>query len=120
MRTTVQAQLPNAIFLVLGSEDPTLPDVDAEGLVWVSENALIIGGTNDMDGETIIHVSGQAPTGELIQLDRRMIQCPAGRLTLETVFGDNLLQYEVPVGSAKIGIWIDDLAEPGIVHLQVS
>lgn len=120
MTAIVQARLPNAIFLVLGSEEPTLPDVAAEGLVWASEDALIIGGTNDMDGDTIIHVAAQAPTQELIQLAPHVIQCSAGRLTLETVYGEKLSQYEVPVGSAKIGIWVDDLREPGMVHLQVS
>lgn len=117
MNATVRARLPNAIFLVLGSEEPTLPDVTADGLVWASENALIIGGTNDMDGDTTIHIAAQAPTQELIQLNQQMIQCSAGQLTLETVYGEKLSQYEVPVGSARIGIWVDDLAEPGIVHL---
>lgn len=41
------------------------------------------------------------------------------KLTLETVYGEKLSQYKVPAGSAKIGIWVDDLAEPGTVHLQV-
>ena len=54
MNPTVRAKLPNAIFLILGPEEPTLPHVTAEGLVWASEGTLIIGGTNDMDGETTI------------------------------------------------------------------
>lgn len=120
MTTTVRAHLPNAIFLVLGSEEASIPDVTAEGLVWASEDALIIGGTNDLDGETTIQIAAQAPTQELIELHPRIIQCPAGQLTLETVYGEKLSQYEVPAGSAKIGIWVDDLAEPGIVHLQVT
>lgn len=120
MNTTVRAKLPNAIFLVLGAEVPTLPDVTAEGLVWASEDALIIGGTSDMDGETTIQITAQVPTQELIPLDSRLIQCPAGQLTLETVYGEKLSQYEVPVGTARIAIWVDDLAEPGIIHLQVS
>jgi hypothetical protein len=120
MTAIVQARLPNAIFLVLGSEEPTLPDVTAEGLVWASGDALIIGGTNDMDGDTTIHVAAQAPIQELIQLAPQVIQCSAGRFTLETVYGEKLSQYEVPVGSAKICIWVDDLREPGMVHLQVS
>lgn len=119
MNATVIAPLPNAIFLVLGSERVTLPDVTAEGLVWASEDALIIGGTNDMDGNTTIHVAGQAPTQELIPLAPQVIKCTAGKLTLETVYGKKLSQFEVPAGSAKIGIWVDDLREPGTVHLHV-
>lgn len=119
MNATVHAPLPNAIFLVLGSEKATLPDVTAEGLVWASEDALIIGGTNDMDGDTTIHVAGQVPTQELIPLATQVIRCPAGKLALETVYGEKLSQYEVPAGAAKISIWVDDLREPGIVHLQV-
>jgi hypothetical protein len=64
MNVTVHAPLPNAIFLVLGSQEATLPDVTAEGLVWASEDALIIGGTNDMDGNTTIHVSGHEPAAK--------------------------------------------------------
>lgn len=73
-----------------------------------------------MDGDTTIHVAGQAPTQELIPLAPHVIRCSAGQLTLETVYGERLSQYEVPAGSAKIGIWVDDLREPGIVHLQVT
>lgn len=119
MNATVIAPLPNAIFLVLGSERATLPNVTAEGLVWASEDALIIGGTNDMDGDTTIHVAGQTPTQELIPLAPQVIKCSAGKLTLETVYGEKLSQFEVPAGSAEIGIWVDDLREPGTVHLQV-
>ncbi|TPV47753.1 hypothetical protein FJ661_20155 [Pseudarthrobacter phenanthrenivorans] len=96
MNVTVHAPLPNAIFLVLGSHEATLPDVTAEGLVWASEDALIIGGTNDMDGNTTIHVSGQEPAQELIPLASQVIKCSTGELTLETVYGERLSQYEVP------------------------
>jgi len=119
MNVTIHAPLPNAIFLVLGSQEATLPDVTAEGLVWASEDALIIGGTNDMDGDTTIHVSGQEPSQELIPLTSEVIRCSTGELTLETVYGEKLSQYEVPAGTASIGIWVDDLREPGNVHLQV-
>lgn len=119
MNVTVHAPLPNAIFLVLGSQEATLPDVTAEGLVWASEDALIIGGTNDMDGNTTIHVSGQEPAQELIPLASQVIKCSTGELTLETVYGERLSQYEVPSATARIGIWVDDLHEPGKVHLQV-
>ncbi len=119
MNVTVHAPLPNAIFLVLGSQEATLPDVTADGLVWASEDALIIGGTNDIDGDTTIHVSGQEPAQELIPLAPQVIRSSAGELTLETVYGDKLSQYEVPAGTARIGIWVDDLREPGNVHLQV-
>ena len=119
MNVTVHAPLPNAIFLVLGSQEATLPDVTAEGLVWASEDALIIGGTNDMDGNTTIHVSGQEPAQELIPLASQVIKCSTGELTLETVYGERLSQYEVPGATARIGIWVDDLREPGKVHLQV-
>jgi hypothetical protein len=99
--------------------DPARPtshrscDVTAEGLVWASEDALIIGGTNDMDGGTTIQTTARVPTQDLIRLDSTLIQCPADQSTLETVYGDKLSQYEVPVGSAGIGIWADDLAEQG-------
>jgi hypothetical protein len=119
MTVTLQAALPNAIFLVLGSQEATLPDVTAEGLVWASEDALIIGGTNDMDGETTIHLSAQEPAQELIPLASQVIRCSAGKLTLETVYGEKLSQYAIPAGPARIGIWVDDLREPGNVHLQV-
>lgn len=119
MNVTVRAPLPNAIFLVLGSQEATLPDVTAEGLVWASEDVLVIGGTNDLDGDTTIHVSGQAPAQELIPLTSKVIRCSAGELTLETVYGENLSRYEVPASTARIGIWVDDLREPGNVHLQV-
>jgi len=72
-----------------------------------------------MDGDTIIRLGGEAPTEELIPLAPQVIKCSAGKLTLETVDGEKLSQYEVPAGSAKIGIWVDDLREPGTVHLQV-
>jgi hypothetical protein len=120
MNATVHAPLPNAIFLVLGSEKATLPEVTAEGLVWASDDALIIGGTNEMDGDTTIHLAGQEPTQELIPLAPQVITCSGGKLTLETVYGQKLSQYEVPAGAAAIGIWVDDLREPGIVHLQVA
>ena len=120
MGTTVRAKLPNAIVLILGSEEPTVPDVTVEGLVWASEDALIVGGTTDMDGETIIQITAQVPAQKLIELGSRVIQCPAGQLSLETVYGERLSQYEVAVGSVRIGIWVDDLAEPGVIHLQVS
>ncbi|MEW1811809.1 hypothetical protein AB0284_13985 [Pseudarthrobacter phenanthrenivorans] len=119
MNVTVHAPLPNAIFLVLGSQEATLPDVTAEGLVWASDDALIIGGTHEMDGDTTIHLSGQEPSQELILLASKVIGCPAGELTLETVDGEELSQYKVPAGTARIGIWVDDLREPGNVHLQV-
>lgn len=119
MNVTVHAPLPNAIFLVLGSQEATLPDVTAEGLVWANEDALIIGGTNDMDGDTTIRLSGQEPAQELIPLASQVIMCSTGELTLETVYGEKLSQYEVPAGTARIGIWVDDLREPGNVHLQV-
>lgn len=119
MNVTVHAPLPNAIFLLLGSQEATLPDVTAEGLVWASEDALIIGGTNDMDGDTTIHVSAQEPAQELIPLASQVIRCSTGELTLETVYGEKLSRYTVPAGTARIGIWVDDLREPGNVHLQV-
>jgi hypothetical protein len=119
MNVTVHAPLPNAIFLVLGSQEAKLPDVTGEGLVWASEDALIIGGTNDMDGDTTIHVSGQEPAQELIPLASQVIRCSTGELTLETVYGEKLSRYTVPAATAKIGIWVDDLREPGNVHLQV-
>lgn len=117
---TVHAPLPNAIFLVLGSQEAKLPDVTAEGLVWASEDALIIGGTNDMDGNTTIHVSAQEPAQELIPLASQVIMCSTGKLTLETAYGERLSQYELPAGAARIGIWVDDVREPGNVHLQVA
>jgi hypothetical protein len=119
MTTIVRAQLHYAIFLVLGSEEPTIPDVTGEGLVWASNDALIIGGRSDIDGETMIYVGPLAPSQELIQLDPRTIHCPAGHITLETVDGEKLSQHQVSAGPARIGIWVDDLAEPGIVHLQI-
>jgi hypothetical protein len=72
-----------------------------------------------MDGDTTIHVSGQEPSQELIPLTSEVIRCSTGALTLETVYGEKLSQYEVPAGTARIGIWVDDLREPGNVHLQV-
>jgi len=119
MKATVHAPLPNAIFLVLGSGKATLPDVTAEGLVWASKDALIIGGTNDMDGNTTIHMAAQEPTQKLIPLAPQVITCSSGKLVLETVYGEKLSHYEVPAGRAIIGIWVDDLREPGIVHLQI-
>lgn len=119
MNVTVHAPLPNAIFLLLGSQEATLPDVTAEGIVWASEDALIIGGTNDMDGDTTIHASAQEPAQELIPLASQVIRCSTGELTLETVYGEKLSRYTVPAGTARIGIWVDDLREPGNVHLQV-
>ncbi|MBD1594412.1 hypothetical protein HC744_20550 [Arthrobacter sp. S1_S22] len=120
MTTTAKAQLPNAIFLVLGSEDATIPDVTAEGLIWASNDALIIGGTNDMDGETTIHVSTSPPENDLIPLEPRKISSNAGKLSLETVYAQPLIQQEVRPGIVEIIVWVDDLAEPGIVHLQIE
>jgi hypothetical protein len=120
MTTSVRAKLPNAIFLVLGSDTATLPDATAVGLSWASKDALIVGGTNDMDGETTISVDSQAPARELIQLETHVIQCDSGSLSLETVLGDEISRYQVPVGSVEIIVFVDDLAEPGTVHLQVG
>lgn len=120
MNATVSAPLPNAIFLVMGSTEATLPEVTADGLVWASNEALIIGGTNDMDGDTTIHVTSQEPTQELIQLAPQVIRCPTGQLTFETVYGEQLLQYAVPSDTTRVHIWVDDLREPSTVHLQIS
>jgi hypothetical protein len=81
---------------------------------------LIIGGTNDMDGETTIHVSTSPPENNLIPLEPRKIFSNAGKLSLETVYAQPLIQYEVRPGIVEIIVWVDDLAEPGTVHLQID
>jgi hypothetical protein len=120
MTTTARAPLPNAIFLILGSDDASIPEVTGEGLVWASGDALIIGGTNEMDGETTIQVDTSPPTNELIRLDPCRIYSSSGTLSLETVYGEKIAQYDVPPGIVEIVAWVDDLAEPGTVHLQIA
>jgi hypothetical protein len=120
MTTVARAQLPNAIFLILGSDDATIPEVTPDGLIWASENALIVGGTNYMDGKITIEVSTSPPEQELIPLEPHRIHSRSGRLSLETVDGEILGQYIGPAGMAKIVAWVDDLVEPGMVHLQIN
>ncbi|MFE4837935.1 hypothetical protein ACFRAU_25035 [Arthrobacter sp. NPDC056691] len=120
MTTIVRARLHYAIFLVLGAEKPTIPNVTEDGLVWASEDALVIGGRSGVDGETTIHIGPLAPSQELIGLGPRTIQCPAGQIRLETADGERLSQHQVNAEQARVGIWVDDLAEPGIVHLQIT
>ena len=106
---------PNSLVLVVTAGDAEVPET-MDGLVASADACVAVGTKCEVDGRTkLVLTGGDDPTHAASHLvfDGRLRS--QGSIRIMSVLGETYLETSLEAPTARVRIWVDDMAEPEIV-----
>jgi hypothetical protein len=84
------------------------PKIDGIGAFWSTPSCVAVGCVPDCDGDTEITIGPAEVVGlETAPLFDSVLPTPSGRLIVETVMKETILQVSVQGAETRVRIWTD-------------
>ncbi len=113
---------PNALLLVMDTTVGIVPESMEGSLVTNTKSCIAVGTRAPSEGETEVilrHGIGEASFLQIKAFDG-VIETPSQTITICTVYGEVVVENRVSSKTSRIVVWVDDVAEPTKVEVQVA
>ena len=115
---------PNSLILVMDHATGLLPDSLNDSLITATDTCVAIGTRAECDGETDVYIGSDpivvSSDVNLKEAYHGTIATSSGVLTICDVYNDRILDWEIGELSCSISVFVNDSAEPSIIHIVVT
>jgi hypothetical protein len=121
MATSAKVAPPNSLVLVSDPANADIPETMAGGLIASTKSCVAVGCQSDADGETEFTLGAAREVDPGSQpVFEGSLPTPNGRLAVQSVLGDTILETPVTQQRTSIRIWVNDAKEPDKVIVGID
>jgi hypothetical protein len=119
-RTTRRPVL-NSLLYVRDSKLFDLPEIDGKSGIWLTPSCIAVSCLPDCDGETVVTIGSRAAVGRSsLPLFNGWLETPSGRVIVEGVLGNKILEHLVPSRHTRVQVWTNGFRDTDEVAVALE